>query len=350
MMHSIKIFRREVGRAQEHGGRGFALVGAISMLALFALLGTAYVRYMMIEVDDTARHLDVIRAQHLAAGGIYAVIGEIELVLAEGGSPDGHYTISENVYRSQGGERAASAQEVRVSVSDEAARVNVNHAPPAVLRELGLDEDSLANLAKALPTSSGLRSDSRRWLTSVDELRTRGIVNRREFEAIDTDLLTIYSVEDSSKPGGFVNLNSAEPAVLAAVFGIEDRSEIETLAASRPFTTWQDVLTKTGREPSTFNVAPPKYASREMPGELALSSRCYRLRSEVRMNYRGARGRVVSAAVEAVVYFKEDGTYSIRFWNEHPDFQMVVLSPKGTASDDLEETPSSDIDSDETAL
>ncbi|MDK1022580.1 MAG: hypothetical protein QGD90_13200, partial [Candidatus Hydrogenedentes bacterium] len=32
---------------------GFALIGAIGMLALFALLGTAYVKYMMVEFEDT---------------------------------------------------------------------------------------------------------------------------------------------------------------------------------------------------------------------------------------------------------------------------------------------------------
>jgi len=317
---------------------GFALIGAIAMLALFAMLGTAYVRFMMIEVDDTSQELDVLRAEYLATGGIYAAIGEIEYALAEGAVPDAEFSLPANVYRYEGGKQVARVQDVTVTVSDEAARLNLNHTPPQVLRALGLDDGELRRLENALPTSSGLRSESRRWLNNVDELLTRGIVSRRDYDRLDRNRFTIHTVADADKPTGFINLNAAEPVVLGAIFGLHDTTEIGTLAASRPFASWQDVLTKTGREPSTFNVAPPRYASREMPSALALTSRCYRLRSEVGMNYRGARGRTVSAAVEAVVLFHENGTYSIRYWNGRPDVAaddaMIELEiPVGTGAE-----------------
>ena len=297
---------------------GLALIGAIGMLALFALLGTAYVRYMMLEFEDTRRHLDEIRAQHLASGGIYAAIGEIGSALDNGEIPKNGYTIKANAYRWEGGERVAYEQEIQVSVSDESGRININHAPPELLAAIGMDAEAIAKLNKVIPTRTGLRSGSRRWLNSVDDLLTRNIVNRRQFNAINTGLLTTYTVEDHSNPAHFLNLNAADADVLAAIFGIRDPGEAGQLMAKRRFESWQDAVTKSGREPSTFNVKSPRYASREMPRELALSSRCFRLHSKVGMSFKGIARRPATASVEAVVLFKEDGSFAIRFWNERP--------------------------------
>ena len=311
-----QISRRHA--ASQRRGSGFALVGAIAMLALFVMLGTAYVKYMMIELDDTRIDVDASRAQHLASGGIYAAIGEIEAAIDSGLVPKRSYTIKANAYRYEGGERAAYAQEIHVTLSDESARIDLNHAPPEVLVALGMDREAVERLGRALPTSSGLRSESRRWLTSVDDLLTRGIVNRRQFGAIQSDQLTTYTVEDHSKPAAFLNLNTAEAGALAAILGIDDLDEIRQLMAKRPFESWQDAVTKSGREPSTFNVKSPRYASRDMPREVTLSSRCFRLKSEVQVSFAGMARRGSTAAVEAVVLFKDDGSYSIRYWNERP--------------------------------
>ena len=297
---------------------GFALIGAIGMLALFALLGTAYVKYMMVEFEDTRRHLDEIRAQHLASGGIYAAMGELGPALENGAIPEKGYTIKGNAYRYEGGGRVEYEQEIQVSVSDESGRININHAPPELLAAFGMDAEAIGKLKEAIPTPTGLRSGSRRWLNSVDDLLTRKIVNRRQFDAIQTGLLTTYTVEDHSNPARFLNLNAADLDVLAAIFGISDPGEVSQLMAKRPFLDWQDAVTKSGRESSTFNVKPPRYASREMPRELDLVSRCFRLHSEVSMSFRGIARRSVAASVEAVVLFKEDGSFAIRFWNEGP--------------------------------
>ncbi len=288
------------------------------MLALFVMLGTAYVKYMMLEVDDTRILVDAARAQLLADGGIYAVIGEIEAALDEGRVPEQSYTINASAYRYEGGERVAYAQEIHVTLSDESARVDLNHAPPEVLIALGMKQEAVVKLARAIPTSSGLRSESRRWLTSVDDLMTRGIVNRKQFGEIQRDQLTVYTVEDHNRPSAFLNLNTADAGALGAILGIDNSDEIHGLMAKRPFASWQDAVTKSGREPSTFNVKTQRYGSRDMPREVALSSRCYRLKSEVRVSFAGMARRGSAAAVEAVVLFKDDGSYSIRYWNEGP--------------------------------
>ncbi len=344
-----QISRRHA--VSQRRGSGFALVGAIAMLALFVMLGTAYVKYMMIELDDTRIDVDASRAQHLASGGIYAAIGEIEAAIDSGLVPKRSYTIKANAYRYEGGERAAYAQEIHVTLSDESARIDLNHAPPEVLVALGMDREAVERLGRAIPTSSGLRSESRRWLTSVDDLLTRGIVNRRQFGAIQSDQLTTYTVEDHSRPAAFLNLNTAEAGALAAILGIDDSDEIRQLMAKRPFTSWPDAVTKSGREPSTFNVKSPRYAAREMPREVAFSpSRCFRLHSKVSVSFTGMARRPSVAAVEAVVLFKNDGSYSIRYWNERP---IRLAEADAEQAEDTEDTeapgPSAAPESPETA-
>ncbi len=297
-------------RAQTRRDGGFALIGAIGMLALFALLGTAYVRYMMIELEDTRRHVDEIRVQHLASGGIYAAIGEIGSALDSGETPKKEYTIKAKVYRYEGGERVAYEQEIQVSVSDESARIDINHAPPELLAAIGMDAEAIDKLNKAIPTPTDLGSGSRRWLYSVDDLLTRNILNRRQFNAIKKGLLTTYTVEDHSNPARFLNLNAVGSDILAAIFGISDPGEVSQLMAKRPFASWQDAVTKSGRESSTLDV--------KLPLELALASRSFRLHSEVGMSFKGIAHRPVTASVEAVVLFKKDGSYAIRFWNQRP--------------------------------
>ena len=295
-------------RAQAPRAGGFALIGAIGMLALFALLGTAYVRYMMIELEDTRQHLDQIRAQHLASGGIYAAIGEIGAAHDNGEALKKEYTIKANAYRYESGKRVAYEQEIEVSVIDESGRIDINHAPPQLLAAIGFDAQAIDKLNKAIPAPTGPASGSRQWLYSVDDLLTRNILNRRQFNAIEPGLLTTYTVEDHSAPTHFLNLNAADPDILAAIFGISDPAELSQLMAKRPFASWQDAVAKSGRGPSTLNVA--------LPLESAFTSRCFRLHGEVRMGFEGIAGRQASASVEAVVLFKKDGSYAIRYWNE----------------------------------
>lgn len=305
--------------------RGLALIGAIAMMALFVLLGTAYVRYMSLEVASTRADLERGRVHQLAVSGIYAAIGEIEHALDVGDAPDAAYNFDINVYRYVQSKREAHPQSVAVTVSDEASRININHAPDAVLKALGLDEKAITKLFRALPSRSA--DDTRTWLSSPDDLRTREILNAQAYEALDRSILTTYTVQNHATPEGFINLNTASPKVLSAVFAIEP-GEAEQLASKRPFTSWRDVVTKTGREQSTFNISNSEYASREMPSELALSSRCFRVASEAKLQYEDSARRPISSAIEAVVMFHPNGKYSIRYWNERPDEITQGPSPE----------------------
>ncbi len=287
--------------------RGMALVAAIGLLVIFAALGTAYIGYMALEFDEAGVRLHEVRARKLAEAGVYAAIGEAQAAIARGEAPKPEYPIALAAYRQEATGQGVYPQTVHVRVSDESARVNLNYAPAALLRALGLPE----NAAKAIEDYRA----SGKSLASLDALRSEGLVNAATMQSLPRDLLTVYTGSDPRQPHSYLNLNSAPDPVLAAIFGISVE-EAAALAAKRPFTSWEDAIQKVAREPSTFNVPAPQYASRDMPGTLALSSRCFRMTSLVEMDMPGGTGRPVHAGVEAVVALLEDGTYAIRYWRE----------------------------------
>ena len=294
-----------INRPTQNGKRGMALVAAIGLLVIFAMLGTAYIGYMSLEYDEAAVQLREVRARTLAEAGVYAAIGEVQAAIAQSAVPEREYSIPLAAYRQEATGQGSYPQTVHVTVVDESSRVNMNFAPVALLRALGLPE----NAAKGL---DDYRAAGKR-LASVDSLRSEGIVDAKGMQALHRDLLTVYTGSDPRQPHSYLNLNSAPDAVLAAVFAIS-AEEAAALASKRPFSSWEDVLQKVGREPSTFNVKPPQYASRDMPADLALTSRCFRLQSVTKMEMPG--GRPAYAGVEAVVAFLDNGTYSIRHWHE----------------------------------
>lgn len=284
-----------------------ALMAAIGMLMIFALLGTAYVSYMSIEFQDAGTQLHRIRARNLATGGVYAAIGEIQSRQAGGAGPESSYAIVLATYRHEQGGPGAYPQTVHVAVSDESARLNLNTAPPATLEKMGLSADAASKLV-------AMRAEGRK-LASVDALRTNDIVDAADYEALNEDQFTVYTGGVAGVSGGTVNLNSAGPEVLSAVFGIS-ADEASALAQKRPFKDWADVLQKVGREPATFNVDVAPFALREQPADVSFASNTFRLRSTVTMNMPGGDHRPVYAGVEAVVAFGADGAYAIRYWRE----------------------------------
>ena len=75
-----------VRRARE-GEQGVALITAISLLALFAMLGAAFMRYMALEYDRADMLAAWTRARCAAEGGIYAVTEELEKGSVQAGTP-----------------------------------------------------------------------------------------------------------------------------------------------------------------------------------------------------------------------------------------------------------------------
>lgn len=313
-----KTPRKRSAITQRSGEKGMALIAALSMLMLFTLLGTSYVKYMSIEKDTAMFELRNLRASRLAEGGIHAAVGEIRAALKSGQTPESTYEFKLPLYLYDADSEiriSAVPQNVRVRIEDEAARVNLNHAPRELLENLGMDRSRVRALKNTLPRDSVPRAGKRQWLSSIDNLRTRKILGPREFKALDRDILTVHTVDDPQMPAQFINLNSALPKVLAAVFNIPILEAI-ALANQRPFTDWNDVVAKTGRDPLTFTVRPSPVSPHTMPRELALQSNCYRVFSEARVESTFSAGRGVTRWVEAVVMLHADGSYSFRYWDE----------------------------------
>ena len=321
--------------ARRGSEKGAALIAALSMLMIFTLLGTSYVKYMSIEQDASMFELRKMRASHLAEGGIQAAIGEIRAALKSGQTPEAVYEFDIPVYIYDADAEiriSAVPQRVRVRIEDEAARVNLNHAPRELLESLGMDRSRVRALKNSLPKGSVPRAGTRQWLSSVDNLRTRKILGAREFRALDRDILTVHTVDDPHAPARFINLNSASPKVLAAVFNIPQQ-EAAALAKRRPFTSWNDVVAKTGRDPLTFSVRPSQISPHTMPRELALQSNCYRVFSEARVESSYRAGHDATQWVEAVVVLHADGSYTFRYWNEMAPQDRTQVAQNVDSSD-----------------
>jgi len=296
------------------GRQGMALVSALAMLLLFSLLGAAYVRSMRIEFDSANYATQETRARYLARGGINAAVGVLETAVKRGDSLDGQtFNFELPLYVSRQLERTAKPQQVTVRVSDESGRLNINHAGLDVMEGVGIDREAAGKLTNGLPRADLPSSDDRQWLASVDGLLTRGFVDGRSFAALDREILTVYTVSDPFNPEGYLNINTAAPVVLAAIFNLTI-AEAETLAAARPFSSWQDAVTKTGRDPTTYNVGRFLAIPGSMPPALSLTSQCYRLVCEAFASGPGARP--VGVQVEAVVIFDENGGHRFRYWAE----------------------------------
>ncbi len=279
-------------RCSLNDNRGAALFSALAMLFIFSALGMTYLRYMALEVETTRNEVSIVRAQHLSGGGIYAAVAELQVSNAES------YSFNLNAYRyekevaGQAKARVGYAQTVQVSVEAESGKVNLNHAPKAVLVALGLPSQVVTDFQSKVSATP---------LLSVDDLRGRTYLSGPEFTALDTSVFTVYG-------DGKINLNAASPAVLAAVFGLS-AEESTVLAAKRPFTTEEDLLAKLAKDPSTFNVTSAE--------GLSLESTCFRLKSSVNVALsENPEAKRFPAETEAVVSFSVAGVPAIHYWRE----------------------------------
>ena len=283
--------------------RGAALVTALIMLGVFSVFGFAFVKYMAVEFDKTKLDVDKIRAQHLSDGGIYAAISELQ----ETQSVEKAYTFKLNAYRYVKDEGSASREltpflhEVHVEVKDQSGKININHASSAVLKAMGFSQEATNKIKKGTEKQAFVR---------VDDLIARKIINTKTFVAINAqDNFTVYG-------NGNINLNAASPAVLAALFALTPK-EATALAAKRPFTSWEDVLTKAAKESWTFNVPTRVEAGQQTPEGLSLDSGCFALTSKVRMNLSSNElKKTTDSTTEAIVSFDTKGNSSIQYWRE----------------------------------
>ncbi|MCL4694556.1 MAG: general secretion pathway protein GspK [Candidatus Hydrogenedentes bacterium] len=309
---------------------GAALITVLGLLVVFMMLGTAWVGYMMIEHQETDWKVEGLHASYAARGGINAGIAAVQSAIAEGASPNLSEPIDLEVpvYRENTG--AADVPEasdrrvcrVRVQLQDESARVNINHAPPNVLREiLQVDGEKARQIRSSLPRTDGADDEggeARRWFSSVDELVTRGFLAP---EALSEDLagmLTVYTVPDPVNAGGYMNVNTAPAPVLQALLNVTPETATQ-VANARPFGDIAELSAAAGKDPATFNVRPAPDALNTLPPELSFSSRCYRIFSTAELVDTQADESGVpmtAVTIEAVACVDDQGNTRIMYWNE----------------------------------
>jgi type II secretory pathway component PulK len=315
---------------------GFALLAALGLLIVFVMLGTAWLGYMFNEGEATEHELDNLRATYFARGAAQAAIGEIETALASGTINDllesGELApLDFPVYTGVNDDKTGLEADPKihgtgtVTISDECARVNLNHAPTKVLMKLlGVRGDAARRIRANLPRSDdgeavALTTSGRAWLTSVDDLTSRGLVDAEVFNAAVPEHLTVYSVSDPSNPAAYLNVNTAPKPVLEAVLDLTPE-QAENVLNARPFSSVDALAAAAGKSPDTFNVRPAADAPGSLPKELCFESRCFRI------NCTGAfektlgdqKDTVAEARIVAVVLFEPGKEPEIRLWNEAP--------------------------------
>jgi len=272
--------------------RGAVLIFAISLLAVFSVLGTAYVVRMVNESDGADLRIREARARALAEAGIHAAIGDLSVAVREGrqgqllGESGYQFPAYKGVWTGEdfvleSTERVSMA---KVNVADESGKANINHVPVSVLRLLlGIDGQTARLIATSLPGRpffGGEDPDSRRWLHGSDELLERDWIDEATMAGVDPELLTSYSVApNESRPADYLNVNTAPAEVLAAVLDIplEDARQV---MLRRPFESIDELETTVGKPAKDFNVRPMPGDDGGLPRPLAFYSRAFRLQAE----------------------------------------------------------------------
>ncbi len=310
--------------------RGVALITAIALLAMFTTLGAIWFYEMTTDNANTDFTLAKTRAQLYANAGVYARLADVQAALES--APNAAVQLDERAFRfpvyAQGVAGGVFQPNTRfrnlttVTVSDENARVNINHAPPKVLRRLlGVDGGTARAIRASLPLPGAKNTAQKRWLTSIDELVTRGFMTPKQLNAVNPDLITVYTVPDANNPDQFININTAPAPVVQAVLDLTPQQATRVIEA-RPFFSVAELVKAAGKEASLFNTRPPDAANNGLPPELAFESSCFRIvaESEMRRTVQGGvpvtEGR---ARTEAVIQFDAEGRPHIQYWSEAPE-------------------------------
>lgn len=309
-------------RRLERSDAGVALITALALLFLFSLLGGAYVSYMVYEKQQTDLDVSATKSRLVAEAGVQAAIGALGAALKSNADwPKTLEVPMADYVPAADGKLAVegTAGQATVTIADENGRVNLNLAPTRVLAAiLKIDHGAARTIQNTMPrqesdAATASPPGERRWLASVDELVTRGLLDPERFAALDKNLLTVYSTGSADPTLGHINVNSAPPEVLAAVLALTPEEAVQ-VAAKRPFKSMEDLVAATGKDPATFNVSAPAETPGALPKELAFTSRCFRVVSESALA-EAKPGQRSGYRVEAVVAFNDAGEPSIRYWN-----------------------------------
>lgn len=343
--------------------RGAALIFALSLLAIFGFLGAAYVGYMNLNLVESDLDLRKARARHLAAAGIeIAAAGLRQEVLTPShaamtrGVP---VTFELPTYDGIGhGDAGIEPREMNVtrvarttiSVTDEGARVNLNHAPASALQKmLGVDGDTARNIAASVPR--GAQGADARWFMAVDELLGRGLLTKAQYDLIVPEALTTQSVVDNANPAGHFNVNGADAAALAAMLNLT-ADQAAQIKEKGPFASMEAL----GQAVAAVTGAPADAVTADPL--LGLKARCFRVvaegfyaRAADQVTYDAAATpedkealltNRTTSRVEAVLQFQDDGTYEIIYWNASPDDAPQQAAPAPVESAPAAEAPAAD--------
>lgn len=321
--------RRHNGNIQGRRA-GAALVLAVVLLGLFTTLGMLYVRYMLIESDAVDFDWRQTQARNMAVAGVNAAIAELDCARREGQTAmvlDHERSYVFTAYKGEwnGRELAPAAQSDRetaavVVITDENAKINLNHAPASVLQAiLGVDGETARKISGSIPRRPGDAEVARRWLLSVDDLLRYELLTAEQYANVARSLITVDTVVHHFAAKGYININSAPAPVLAAILDIPIELA-EQAAVRRPFNSLAELSAAAGKDPAAFNIRPDRPGSEELPGPLALESRCFRIVSQGAYTALAGDGaaqrphRRTTAVAEAVVLFTDRG-YEIVRWS-----------------------------------
>lgn len=328
---------------------GVALLTALGLLIVFTMLGIAWVRFMAIEHEQSAMETKNAEATYAARGGINAGIAAARAAVMQSAMPSLTEPITYElpVYRDNVGKGPdlealdSRVLRVRVHLEDESARININYAPPNVLREiLHVDGETARQIRSDLPRTDGGAGDAggnRRWFADVDELVTRDLLKADQLTPDMKKMLTVYTVPDPADAKGYMNVNTASAPVLEALLAItpDVAKRVIDARSTRPFSDVTELSAAAGKDPATFNVRPAPDALNTLPDELSFTSRCFRVISDAELvdPTVPVESRAVLAAeqVEAVVYIDSTGNPDVLYWNE---------SVERNESDDAQESTS----------
>ncbi len=328
--------------------RGAALLFAVVMLALLSTLGTMYVRHMYIEMERTDFSVRQSRARQLSVAGINAALGDLVQALQAG--QEMQIVAQPRTYTFPTYKKGPTSAglglthmdtrraEATVTVTDESGKVNLNHAPASVLQAvLGVDGATARRITSSLPRNDAHKNNAdeaqKQWLLSIDDLLTRGLLSKAQFDALDRSLITTYSVTDHDDPSHYLNINTAPVEVMAAILDIPIEAA-KQVVVRRPFKTFAALVAVSGKDPMTFNIKPDAATPEKLPAPLALQSRCFHLTSTAEYAYLSGETayNTTTAHVDTLVSIPEYGQPEILRWRTDSQEQIqAATEPSETA-------------------
>jgi type II secretory pathway component PulK len=168
-----------------------------------------------------------------------------------------------------------------------------------------------------LPRQGEAPTAQRHWLGSAQDLVARRLVSGKAMGRVDPKTVTVHSVSPALGPLHFINVNSASPAVLAAVLGV-DAARAKAVAdarAQKPFATVAELTAAAGQDVPSFNIAGPSTTAGQLPRELSFSSRSFKVCATAELSD-GTGKPCAQYLTEAVVVFDDTGKPAVTHWRE----------------------------------